>query len=465
MIQAFRYISSGFISIVKVNLFILVLLLKTPSALAINEFEWFDLKQKKFERISLTSKSFEIRTLNGVWTKKFDLEFDGVDLKEIPADSSPLRFDYKGNYLITIPGTGQVYLFDFKKKFLQRIDKTFFRGYNFHAIQFVRNNELFSLGGHGFWDVSNKLTYFDFKSKEWEPVEMKGTVPSGISSSVGGLYKGNDKIIALESLHGNANSEIYFSLFEYTLSNNTWKKLGGVEWLNLIKLGLTSGNFKILGNLIFFVDPDFGLFADPNDNKLLLYQGKRKSFFLTESKLLSQGNWLYSLRIDKNNPTGSMKLDSMTFDELRKNSISKGQFYSKEPYFSKNQIIYFLLGLLLFISILINLLLFKRSSKNNMIAGTISIPNGGVEFLELFKKHGENYLVSSEEISIILGSEKKAFDTQRQYRAQFLNSLNQYFLINHQIDEAIFRKTTEEDKRYMKYCIKPEALRVSQIIH
>jgi hypothetical protein len=63
----------------------------------------------------------------------------------------------------------------------------------------------------------------------------------------------------------------------------------------------------------------------------------------------------------------------------------------------------------------------------------------------------------------LLDCEKKAFDTQRQYRSQFIHSMNKFFEDNFAIEEAIYRKSMDDDKRFIKYGIKVEALEAIKI--
>ena len=107
-------------------LLIVCILFFTHSVFGISDFQWFDIAQKKYERIDLKTSTFEQRLLNGVWEKKANITFEGIDLNAIPAECIPQRTQYKSKDLITIPGTGQVYLFDRKANRLSRLDKTFF---------------------------------------------------------------------------------------------------------------------------------------------------------------------------------------------------------------------------------------------------------------------------------------------------------------------------------------------------
>jgi hypothetical protein len=75
-------------------------------------------------------------------------------LSELPKDFDVSVF-YKGDSItISVPGTGQVYQVNPQTLSIQRLDRTFFRGYNFGASQFLHNDTLFSIGGEGFWSSS-----------------------------------------------------------------------------------------------------------------------------------------------------------------------------------------------------------------------------------------------------------------------------------------------------------------------
>jgi hypothetical protein len=86
---------------------------------------------------------------------------------EIPKDFDVSVF-YKGDTLtVSVPGTGQVYQLNTKELSVQRLDRTFFRGYNFNANQFLHKDTLFSVGGEGFWMRHNVITYYNTRTREW----------------------------------------------------------------------------------------------------------------------------------------------------------------------------------------------------------------------------------------------------------------------------------------------------------
>jgi hypothetical protein len=426
---------------------------------AITEIEWFDLKNRIQFRVNLVDEFLEEKEFEGVWKRKNKLIFKGIVLSDIPSVCNPVVLNLKNKILITIPGTGQVYQLNPSTNSFERLDKTFFRGYNFHALQFISNDSLFSLGGEGFWRSNSILTFFDFKNQEWEKLTTKGESPSGLISLSSGYIPGQTKIVAVESFHDGNYKVSKLGYYELNLENRAWSKIGDVDLMNLKKLGLNTANFNLVGNYLFLNSPQIGYYVNLETNELFKYEGDKKLFFLIESKLFYQENKVFSIRIDKNNPNLSLKVDSLAIKDLIKESKLIGSFYEEFTFLNEPDFGLLLgISLCLVVSILFNVKLTVAKRRQLTRLSYSSLPTGGLEFIKKFKENDENYLVSTEEMSIFLNCENKAFDTQRQYRAQFINSMNLYFFENHQIEEAILRKTSNEDKRFIKYGIRKEAL-------
>jgi hypothetical protein len=341
-------------------LLIVCILLITHSVFGISEFQWFDIGKKKYERIDLKTGAFEQRILNGNWQKEADLVFEGVELMEIPAECFPQKMSYKGKDLISIPGTGQVYLFDRVRKRLERVDGTFYHGYNFLATQYVRNDTLFSLGGYGFWHFNNLLTFFDFKNKEWEVKKTTGEAPAGGALSWNtSLPNRLGKMYAIEAIGNLDSPRAILSVNEFEVDKNNWKKRGEIEVEELNKLGLKTANFQSSGDLLFFSDPQFGLFVEPESNRLYKYEGGDKLFFMPGSKLYVKDQWIYSIRVDLNKGfEQQVKIDSMTIEEVKTHSRLLGKFYKTKPWLTNQKIGYGVFGLVLLISLIFN---FKKS--------------------------------------------------------------------------------------------------------
>jgi hypothetical protein len=440
---------------------IVCIFLITHSVFGISEFQWFNIVNKKYERIDLKTGAFEQRFLNGIWEKKADIQFNGIDLKAIPAQCFPQKLGYKGKDLITIPGTGQVYLFDRNAKQLTRLDETFYHGYNFLATHYIHSDTLFSLGGYGFWQFNNLLTFFDFKNKEWEVKKTTGDAPSGgVLNWSTSLPNYNNKLVAIEAVGNQDSPRSILSFAELDLVKNQWKKIGRIDLAKWKILGLNSANFQSIHELLFFNDPQIGFFADPTSNQLYKYEGGNKLFFMNDSKLYAKGKWVYSVRVNLNKGfEQQVKIDSITIDQIKADSRLIGEMYQQDAWFTLERISLLLFSLILMVSLGYN---FKKSRPRQLpdihSSPIYFLPKGGGDFLEIFKINGPDYLISTQEISIMLDCDKKAFDTQRQYRSHFINSMNKFFEDNFAIEGAIFRKSMDDDKRFIKYGIKPEAL-------
>jgi hypothetical protein len=421
---------------------------------AINAFEWVDYKAKKFNRIDLQTKTFEVKKFDGSWEREFEVKFNQVNLADIPNSCAPHCFERNKRIIFSIPGTGQVYEFDKATKVLQRMDQTFFRGYNFFALQYVKNDTLFSLGGEGFWRTNSILSYFDFKSREWEQIITFGDVPNGILSLHAGLNPNQTKIIATEAFQQGDYQVPHVGFYELDLVSHVWKRKGKVDLLALKKLGQATANFIMLGNLMFLNDRQMGFFVDSESNQIYKYNGPKKQFFLMETELFLHGDQILSKQYDKNRPGDNFKIDSMSIAELKKHAQVIGNFYEEEPLFTLNEYLLIGISVCFLFSLFVNVWFLSTKKARSNSSGLLTMPFGGKEFIELYKVNGEEYLVGTEEISLLLGCEKKAFDTQRQYRAQFINAMNQYFADTYQIEDAIFRKADDGDKRFIKYGLK-----------
>ena len=66
------------------------------------------------------------------------------------------------------PGGGIVYKYNDNE--IQRIDDSFAHRNQFSGFFFEYNNELYLLGGYGYWDAKSYLTKFDFQSGSWDKV-------------------------------------------------------------------------------------------------------------------------------------------------------------------------------------------------------------------------------------------------------------------------------------------------------
>lgn len=184
------------------------------------------------------SISFYSFNLNGVTS--FVIENDSVKEssykkypKKIPNEIANLESinklktvtNSKGEVYFLYPGGGL--LFQYKNDSVERIDNSFPHRNQFSGHFFSYKNEIYLLGGYGYWKSNSILTKFNFTSKEWDYVETLGNAPKlGIND--GSFVLDNDILYVFDFYQkiedvDNKNDD----LFELNLKTLTWSQ-GGV---------------------------------------------------------------------------------------------------------------------------------------------------------------------------------------------------------------------------------------------
>lgn len=262
-------------------------LLSTASCFA--DFEYLNSINFKMERIDFKSKKYWQEKQLNHWELLGDVDMKSVNLADLPQKYVYNIFEIKGHFFFVIAGTGQVYEFDPLNRILSRVDQTYYRGYNFGALQFSHKDSLFSFGGMGFWHYNNVQTFFDFQTKEWEMVKPRGETPKRIYESFAGYSKRNSKLFMLEVPDALVSPTIHpLDFYEYDLKTNVWSKKGSV------KADLLYSFEKRFSEVIWvndhFIIPSITgeLVVDPLNNKYYKYLGPQTSFFIPGFKVFSK---------------------------------------------------------------------------------------------------------------------------------------------------------------------------------
>lgn len=292
-------------------------------------FEWFNKDLKVLERINFQNGNYEVLYVNkdNSFKVKKKLQFEGVNFGDILPNYDVNVFTKGKIRILTVPGTGQVYEFDLTNSLFKRIDKTFYRGYNFKALQFVQNDTLFSLGGTGFWQYHNVLTYFDSSTKEWQVMYPKGVRPEGIFLSSGGISDG--KVFAIEKLRDldNKDPNRKAQIFEFDIKSKTWSSFGELNIPLLSEYEINTPEFQWSSNHLFFLHSKEPIYADVKNNKVYKYNESRRSIITNRGMIFISKGWVYTFRNEHN----KFSLDSIPYAELQRNSILLGDLYSKKP--------------------------------------------------------------------------------------------------------------------------------------
>jgi len=97
----------------------------------------------------------------------------------VVSDSQRTQFNQRRVYLL-YPGGGVLY--EFFNGSINRIDSSFAQRNQYDGAFFSYNNQLYLLGGYGFWKTKSILTRFNFNSGNWEYIQTKGVAPEGVSA-------------------------------------------------------------------------------------------------------------------------------------------------------------------------------------------------------------------------------------------------------------------------------------------
>lgn len=165
------------------------------------------------------------------------------------------------NLYIHLSGTGVLYrcvaISDSVLKFT-RIDKTFNINYNNGGFSFVHNNNIFILGGYGFWKSNGLLKQFNYFDSEWDIVPISKEIFPPLIPKPGIWHdKKNNKIYVLyqyeinDAIVGNAKEKsIKNQTFSLDLKNMKWKE----------ELPLHQKAFELIKNGINQIQNEKGFF-------------------------------------------------------------------------------------------------------------------------------------------------------------------------------------------------------------
>ncbi|MFM6947463.1 MAG: hypothetical protein ACKOWQ_00470 [Aquirufa sp.] len=443
--------------------------------LGINTFSQEVLERRKFVIYDLATKSiFDLDLEHQIFfmmnqearVGPFKLNFENVKIEDIDQNIHVNCLNkFAGEFYLSIAGTGQIYTFNPSNHVFKRLDKTFYRGFNFYSIPVARKDSIYSLGGYGFWHINNVLTYYDKKLNEWEQLQKKFSEydPARIVSKFGGYHPIEDKIFAAEIKDPYSEKELLpIPFFQFDFKNRSWLKLGTIKSLPTSYMQYDHLDLLWTGQFFFSHDFTSPHFIDPVANKHYKYMGNKKSFFSLSVHLESKGAYLYSFLQLNNKNQDKILVDSISVKSLLKDSAVLGTFY--QPVSILDGINYYLVGIVFLVFMLI--IQFFKIRKNKLIQSfhqglvkSIEFPEYSQEFLR-FMFNRENHICSTEELNAILNCSDKSIENQRQIRSKFISTLNLWIEIEFQVPEAIGRISSEHDKRFVNYTITTEGLRV-----
>jgi hypothetical protein len=423
----------------KLLLISLLACILSPSIQAqVRYFEWID--PKTTLRVKLEPDTHELwkEVKDGVWVESNAVSFDEKIVADLPSDYSVHSAFYTGDSVVTftLHGMGNVYAYKVNTQTLERLDHSFYKGYNFSSTEFIRQDTLYSFGGYGFWHFNNTQTFFDKKYKEWFLYKSKNKGPETIKGGLQGYDGAKDIFYSGLGLNDPAliggkreNSKLFY---QFDFKTKEWTYLGEVNK----DLQLTNTHLEIYWNGRYFIGWSTKelYIIDPSENKIYS-NTKIELAFDVAGKLYTKADTLiyYS-------PNGRIILKH-AIKKILEDSDELGPLYTNNIFTSN----YMPIGLgVLLLGGLGAYVQVRRSKRKRSNYFTEPEEN----LLSAFIQSGS---LSTQDINEVLGSASKSLDNQRRIRSITIKQINQKLFEAYGVKEGIEKQSDVEDKRLTIY--------------
>ena len=446
---------------------------------------WPDYPDGRLYRIDVQRKTLEAETQPNVWAMLGAVQMTDVSADAFPPVTRVTCLNTNNNrfrYLL-VDCTQQVYRFDNQTRTLERLDKTFFRGYNCYSAKFLRQDTLYSFGGYGFWHTNNIQSYYKASNQEWESMNPSTNAPRAIYRGFNGYLPENNTFLSALSFYQNdsENKGAFTwndSVSIYSFGQKTWKRVGLLT--STVKQRLQGdlvqkaswfqvGRYFILK---YYESPQaIFLIVDPIRNETRIWKDTHKLLANLadsyEDDIQRSYVWNGAIYFRRNvtGATGNtIQSIRLSVDDLWKKSKTIGPFY--EPTGTRNTFLYGLLVVALFVG---GVIIFRLRKPTKLIAPAIthhslpldtpypnSLSNLERDVFSVLLKTSDTNGLTTDQLNDILLIGDKSLDNQRKIRADVIKGLNLKLKLQWGIEEAVERVQTTLDRRMFTYAFKSD---------
>lgn len=320
-------------------------------------------------------------------------------------------------------------------------------GYNFGAKTFTYKNEIYSLGGYGYWQTHSNLIMFDRDLGTWKMISTINKPQNYTSHCVGKI---GDTIL---TLFGETRDES--SNYSADAKNGHYLNLENFKWDEISydnKEQLQTP--LIIGNKYLDLQ-DYIVFETQLDTKLGLYIINKSNLSVNFWNLGEHPINISPFVFINNNKITfqrhSSEIARINFDKITQDEITLGYVHLETSH--KTPLIWFL-GILGILLILLPLIYFTfkyfkitrlKSNGNNEDIGLVDQLTE-----EILKIKGE--IIDLNELNKLFGIDNLTAERRRVKRSKLINEINHRYN-NITGDDLIIRKRDGEDKRYVRYKI------------
>lgn len=378
-------------------------------------------------------------------------------------------------------GTGRIYKWigNANKGYWERIDSTYYTGYNFLSLFFSSDSTLYSFGGFGIWHYNGNLRKFNFSSNEWLTKSLNKSIP---------WLRESAQLFYIDTLKGflyfNGQGRNYDASLKNPLDSNTLNKLYKLDYNegDITELGNYKGeNIRVYGQTPWGVITSLNTIADISNNR---YYKLSDNVENNLSRILKISNnelflWQYTFWIDSTLYFGSAnnRFDSIVIHK-KDLTLTNSPVYWKVNENYKNKKTsdnYVLITLLALLSLAVTSIYFSRilNKKKKLdkpkemfkTEGTLESERFKLTEVErellvlIYQNSILNNITSINDINRVIGVADKNIDIQKKLRSDYIKSLNQKlsFIMGLQ-DIIIERRRADFDKRAFEYYIQSKYL-------
>jgi len=391
------------------------------------------------------------------------------------------KLQARGQILIRTPkhlylyfaGTGWLYQLKQEKDSLlvfQRIDKTENINYNIDAVVFANGENLYNLGGYGFWKSNGTLRKFNFTDREWDVEPVDTEVHPPVNPFVSWFHPSSSTLVVPYTQELNTGikrdeSKVPTNNKTYRLDLRThnWELLGepGPKFMDITTVTnagrLTTDN----GYLVPFNDRVYWI--DFISNQILVFENSS----LAQTLLRIDSHYLHYYYQQK---LYLLNTKNWQYDSI---SINPGDFVATgHPVWNKstNYLTVSLVTLVPALALLLTwYLLWRRKSpapKTDQVAKKylVNFTETELSLINLLLERSKDSRTASiTDINYVLGIRDKNTGMQKKVRSDIINNCNEkYSYLSQQDGPLIQSIRSETDKRYFEYLISKEKAREAE---
>ncbi len=418
------------------------------------EITWIDFVEEEFCKIELQDGSFYTKPLSGSkkWHSSGKMKLIEVEDITIVTNQNNIQFFVReGRRYLFLAGRGKLYEVDrVNNEFIELVGEKDF-GMDFVSQLFFFENQLFKLGGAGFWSHRSSLYRFNFNRNKWEKIQTVGKSPYGLHKELYSIDEENGVIYAIDLLYqifDKPSDNIWVR--KLSLKDFKWELIGEIRDQNLFDYFygyLVVISCKLEENLLILTKK--GKFIlDLIHNQLYEYKGNRNFMFHHKKYAENSNNGknfiLVGYQNDRDISVGNQFLE-LGINDLLIDAKNVGRVYEKTFQFFQFETVFHAFILVILSGLIIFLYRKSKGDEN------IEISDNERIFYQL--KELKQKSLTTEELNQLILIDTKAADTQRQYRAKFIKDFNKFMKENYQIYQAISRDKDPADNRFTIYRI------------